>query len=74
MGKTRDEKIIATFGQHLKKVREQKGISLRELESISDIDHSQIHRIEKGLRNPTLTTMIALAKALEVDVCDLLKF
>jgi DNA-binding XRE family transcriptional regulator len=74
MGKTRDENAIVAFGQHLKKMRDSKGISLRELENISDVDHSQIHRIEKGLRNPSLTTLLALAKALEIDVCELVKF
>jgi transcriptional regulator with XRE-family HTH domain len=72
MSSTRDEKIIADFGLRLKSIREKKGISLRKLETLSNIDFSQIHRIEKGLTNPSLTTILALADALEVKPVELL--
>ena len=72
MSSTRDEKVITEFGLRLKSIREKKGISLRKLETLSNIDFSQIHRIEKGVTNPSLTTILALAEALEIKVVELL--
>lgn len=73
MSRTRDERILEKFGLRLKSIREEKGISLRKLEQLSEIDFSQIHRIEKGQTNPSLTTLHALSNALGVDICTLLK-
>jgi len=72
MSATRDEKILAEFGKNLQKIRTKKNISLRKLESIAEVDHSEIHRIEKGMRNPSLTVVLALAKALEVELTELI--
>ena len=74
MSGTRDEKTLATFGNHLNLIRRQKKISLRKLEVLSEVDYSEIHRIEKGLRNPSLTTILALADALQISVCELISF
>lgn len=74
MSNTRDEKVLIAFGTHLQRIRKRKKISLRKLEAISDVDHSEIHRIEKGLRNPSLTTLLALAKALEIEITVLFSF
>jgi transcriptional regulator with XRE-family HTH domain len=74
MSNTRDEKILIAFGKNLQKIRENKKISLRQLEILSDVDHSEIHRLEKGKRNPSLTVIIALAKGLEIDRSELINF
>lgn len=74
MSNTRDESILTEFGKNLQKIREGKGISLRQLEILSEVDFSEIHRLEKGKRNPSLTVMLALAKGLEIDATELLKF
>ena len=72
MNRNRDKKIIKEFGKRLKKFRKEKEISIRKLGDIADMDFSQIHRIEKGETNPTLTTIMILAAALQIDARDLL--
>lgn len=73
-------KFSRAFGQHLKEIREGKKIrtggkiSLRKLDQLSDVDHSHIHKIEKGVSSPSLLTLKALALALEVSLVDLLNF
>lgn len=66
------EKIIKEFGKRLKKLREDRGLSLRELAHQADTSHQNIHEIEKGARNPSLTTIYRLAEALGVRPADLL--
>ncbi|MBN8852201.1 MAG: hypothetical protein BGO55_00465 [Sphingobacteriales bacterium 50-39] len=66
------QQIIQQFGENLEKIRMAKGLSLRDLAHIADIDHSTIHRIEKGIANPMLTMIITLANALEVDPAEML--
>ena len=72
MNRNRDAKIIKDFGKNLKTIRKAKKLSTRKLADIADVDFSQVHRIEKGESNPTLTTIIVLAEALEVDPCLLI--
>lgn len=66
------EKIIRGFGRNLKKARLSKKLSLRKLGVEADMEHKHIEQIEKGHVNPTLTTIMVLAAALEMDPRDLL--
>lgn len=68
----RDEKVIKAFGRNLKAARLQKGWSLRRLALEADMDHGTIRSIETGQSNPGLTTIIALARALELPAATLL--
>lgn len=75
-----DDKFLKAFGAHFKairegkKVRTGKKISLRRLDQLSEVDHSQIHRIEKGESAPSIVTLKALADAMGVTIVDLVKF
>ena len=66
------EKILLKFGNHLKKLREAKDISIRELASLSALEYSQVQRIEKGKVNFAFSTLISLADGLDIHVSDLL--
>ncbi|HLP39737.1 helix-turn-helix transcriptional regulator [Lacibacter sp.] len=74
MNSTRDEKLLKKFGKHLASIRKEKKLSLRKLADIADVDFSQIHRIEKGESNPTLTMIVTLAEALNVTTEELIAF
>ena len=74
MDRSRNEKILKRFGKHLEKIRLEKKFSLRKLADEADVDFSQIHRIEKGQTNPSLTMLLALAEALGVSTNELLNF
>ncbi|SEL23758.1 helix-turn-helix domain-containing protein [Parapedobacter koreensis] len=75
-----DNKFLKAFGAHFKAIREGKKvrtgekISLRRLDQLSEVDHSQIHRIEKGESAPSIVTLKALADALGVSLVDLVTF
>jgi transcriptional regulator with XRE-family HTH domain len=58
---------IKKFGQNLSKIRTGKNLSLEMLANMADIDMSGLNRIEKGKTNPKLSTILALAHALNVS-------
>jgi transcriptional regulator with XRE-family HTH domain len=70
----RDPKILQAFGTHLKLLRTQKGITQEELAYSSGISLSQIARIETGRINPTLCTIVEIAKFLKIHPSELLNF
>ena len=74
MNRTHNEKILKRFGKHLEKIRLDRNFSLRKLADDADVDFSQIHRIEKGKTNPSLTMLLALAESLNISIADLLDF
>ncbi|MBS1731817.1 MAG: helix-turn-helix transcriptional regulator [Bacteroidetes bacterium] len=67
-----DKINLKRLGLNIKKLREAKGLSFRELSYACEIDHSKISKIEKGLINITFTTILQLAKALETTPSELL--
>jgi transcriptional regulator with XRE-family HTH domain len=72
MDSTREEKIIKDFGKRLKKARTDKKLSVRALADIADMDFGNISEIENGKVNPSLTSIVLLADALDLDPCELL--
>lgn len=65
---------IKKFGENLKQVRLDKKLSQEALAFTADIPISQIGRIERGEINTTISTVKALAVALNVSVKDLFNF
>jgi transcriptional regulator with XRE-family HTH domain len=63
----REEKLLKELGNKLRAIRLERGLSLRELANKADMDHNNINRIEMGTVNPSYTTFILLAEALEID-------
>lgn len=72
--KSRDLNYQRAFGEHLKKLREEKEWSQDQLASVSNIDGNQISRIENGVHAPNLHTIRAIAAALGMQPYELLKF
>ncbi|UII27550.1 helix-turn-helix transcriptional regulator [Fulvivirga maritima] len=71
---SKNQEYINAFGKHLKKLREQKGLTQEELSNRSGQAFSQIGRFERGVRSPTLSTLIAIANGLDVHPKKLLDF
>jgi transcriptional regulator with XRE-family HTH domain len=57
-------------GERLAELREQKALTLRELEEASGIGADAISKIENGHRKPRPSTLRKLARALGVEVED----
>lgn len=59
------------LGQYLKKIRENKNLSLREVNKLTDISFTYLNMIEHGKRNVNPALLRNLAKAYNVDYLDL---
>jgi transcriptional regulator with XRE-family HTH domain len=70
----RDEQFIKAFGENLKKLRLQRKLSRETLAAYANIEAMQIYRIETGKVNTTISTLKAIASALEVEPSEMLKF
>jgi len=69
--KDSDKKKLKILGANIRRLREGKQLSLRELSYACNIDNSKIAKIEKGLVNITFTTLMQLAEALEIHPSEL---
>lgn len=54
-------------------VRKKKGLSQQKVADVAGITRSAVGLIESGQRIPTLTTCFKIARALEVDLAELIK-
>lgn len=65
---------LKEFGQHLRKLRKQKSLSQEQLAELSGLHRTYIGGLERGERNPTLITLIKIAKSLNVQLGELVAF
>ena len=73
MGSRKSQAAYAEdFGSAIRSLRQEKGWSQEDLGFEAEMDRTYVSGIERGVRNPTLTTMWRLAKALGVNPSELL--
>jgi len=68
-----DKNLIHAFGKALKALRNDRGLSQEDLAFKADLDRTYISMLERGIRQPTLTTIFQLSKVLGVSASGLLK-
>lgn len=62
------------ISDNLKKLRAQKSYSLEKVARLADLSLNTVVKIENGInKNPTIETITKLAKALCVEIDDLIK-
>jgi transcriptional regulator with XRE-family HTH domain len=62
-----DDWLRAAFGDLLKRLREERALSQAQLALESEVDQTFISLLERGRRQPTLTTLFALCDALRIE-------
>lgn len=63
--------VAKIFGTVLREVRSQSRISQERLAALADLDRTYISLLERGLRQPSLETIIKICDALELSLVDL---
>ena len=65
--------ILTEFGYQLKNLRLKQGFSQEKLAELSGLHRTYVGAIERGERNVSLINIKKLAKALDVNLEELLK-
>lgn len=68
----RDEKFLKTFGRHLADLRKREKFTQESLAFESGLTLSQIARIETGVVNPTLCTILLISTTLAIPLKELI--
>jgi len=66
------EQLVINVGRRIRELREQRGLTLRQLSEKADVSPSTIQKIEKNLISPSLGTVLRIAKGLETTIESLL--
>jgi transcriptional regulator with XRE-family HTH domain len=62
---------LKLFGERVRQLRKQRGLSQEDFASLSGIDRSYMGSIERGEKNVTIVKVFQIADALQVYVGDL---
>lgn len=63
--------ILASFGNKLKELRQEKGLSQEALALEIEVDRTYIGKIERAERNVSLKMIGKIAKALNIEIKEL---
>ncbi len=69
-----DEEYLIALGKRIKMLRLKKKISQTEIAYRCGFDKSNYNTIESGKRNPTVTSLLKIAKALEINILEIFDF
>jgi transcriptional regulator with XRE-family HTH domain len=72
--KEKDKHRLRKIAANLTKIRESKGLSIRQLATRCDVDHGKISKIENNKANLMVTTLMELAEGLGIHPKKLLDF
>lgn len=70
----KSKKITVLFGQRVKALRLQAGLSQEAFSDKCGLDRTYISGIERGVRNPTLEVIGVIADGLEIELAVLFNF
>ena len=69
----KNKKLITAFGKRVRKLRQERKLSMRHFADLANVDYTQIARIETGKVNTTISTAYAIAQALDIPLSELFK-
>ena len=63
---------VEQFAQNLRAARRRRGLSQEALAAAADLHRTEVSLLERGGREPRLTTLVRLARALDIKPVALL--
>ncbi len=60
--------LVESFGARLQQLRKKQNISQEKLAELSGLHRTYISSLERGTRNPTITTLHSIATALNIEI------
>lgn len=67
------KKLSKAFGKAFRQARKKRGLSQLDVSAASDVDRTYLSEIERGLKNPSLDTIVRLADAVGISASDLVR-
>lgn len=68
---TAEQKFLNSFGKRLATIRKAKGVTQERLADMVEVHRTYIGFIEQGKRNPSISNIYKISKALKVSLKDL---
>lgn len=68
----RNEELIVAIGKRVRALRHQRNLTIEQLSALANIEYRQVSDVERGKSNSTVSTLFAIAQALEVSLAELL--
>nr|WP_319572362.1 helix-turn-helix transcriptional regulator [uncultured Draconibacterium sp.] len=65
--------VVEVFAKVLRAEREKKKLSQEKLAELCDLDRTYISLLERGLRQPTLTTIFRLSRSLGITPSEFIQ-
>ena len=65
--------VIEVFAKILRELRKEKSLSQEKLAEQCDLHDRYISFLERGLRQPSITTIFKIANALEIPPSEIIK-
>ena len=66
------EDVRKIVGRNVRRLREEAGLSQEKLALEAELDRTYVSGVERGVRNPTVTVVARIAKALKTEPDKLL--
>lgn len=70
----RDQDGLDKLAHSLKRTRQNLRLTQEDVSYAAGISVSQVSRIERGILNPTVSTIFYLARAMKIPVAELFQF
>src|SRR5688572_30361862 len=65
--------ICSRVSQILRDEREKRGLSMNRVAERAGISQQMVSYVERGMRNPTLETLLRIASAIEIDFVEVMR-
>jgi len=69
-----DEEVLAKIRERLWSIANKKRITLEDIQDRTGFSYSQVYRIVRGTNNISVSGLIAVCKALEIQPTDVFDF
>ena len=60
--------LLVTVGNKVRSMRKEKGMTLAKLSDVTGLSQAIVSQIERGMANPSFTTLAQLAHGLDIPV------
>ncbi len=70
---SKDKEYLKTLGKRIRKIRKASGLSMEALAYKCGIHPTYVGEIERATVNPSILSVVKIAKALNVPICEIIQ-